>query len=99
MIGKITSPSFGKALEQAAKNGVDEQPNADFKDTLKEAILDINSMQQQAATSTELFVRGELTDLHQVMLDAEKARLGLELMLEIRNKLMEGYQEIMRIQM
>jgi len=70
-----------------------------FADTFREALQGINELQENAAVSGEQFVRGEITDLHQVMIDAEKARIGLELMLEIRNKLIEGYQELMRMQL
>ncbi len=70
-----------------------------FADTFREALQGINELQKNAAATGEQFVRGEITDLHQVMIDAEKARIGLELMLEIRNKLIEGYQELMRMQL
>ncbi len=69
-----------------------------FKETLKEFISDVNDMQQEADETANAFLRGEITDLHQVTLAVEKARVSLELLLEIRNKMMESYQEIMRMQ-
>jgi flagellar hook-basal body complex protein FliE len=41
---------------------------------------------------------GQTGNLHEVMLDLEKARLAFQLALQMRNKLLEGYQEIMRMQ-
>ncbi|MEE2754693.1 MAG: flagellar hook-basal body complex protein FliE, partial [Candidatus Latescibacterota bacterium] len=44
------------------------------------------------------FVGGEITDLHQVMIAGQEAGIALDLMIEIRNRVMESFQEIMRIQ-
>ncbi len=96
MINKIDS-SEAQGLQMTEKNSPQKQ-NVDFKDTLKDVLGSVNELQQNSGTTTEMFVRGEITDLHQVMIDAQKARVGLELLLEVRNKLVEGYQEIMRMQ-
>ena len=98
MVGKIDNSLVANLISDNDKKAT-ESGGTEFAETFREALKDINALQQNAATTTELFVRGEITDLHQVMIDAEKARIGLELMLEIRNKLIEGYQEIMRMQM
>jgi flagellar hook-basal body complex protein FliE len=69
-----------------------------FTDTLKDMIQDVNNLQIEAKEVNEAFIRGDLEDLHQVTIAQEKARIALELLLEVRNKLLEGYQEIMRMQ-
>ncbi|RMF61796.1 MAG: flagellar hook-basal body complex protein FliE [Calditrichaeota bacterium] len=98
MIDKIQSTlSVQPNIEQVKKQ--DASDGASFADTFKEAIEGVNDLQQDAASTAEMLVKGEITDLHQVMIAAEKARVGLELLLEIRNKLLEGYQEIMRMQL
>ena len=97
MVTKIQGQPFRPQLQEKSTRTSPKEPPS-FKDTLKEAIQEINSLQQEAAEKTEMFVRGDLNDLHQVMIAAEKARIGLELMLEIRNKLEEAYKEIMRMQ-
>ena len=81
------------------KNRQLEDTEADFKSTLKNFVQDVSAMQDEADNTSEAFVRGEITDLHQVTLSAQKARLSLELLLEIRNKVMDSYQEIMRMQL
>ena len=69
-----------------------------FKDTLKSFLKDVNSMQHHADKSIEKMVAGEITDIHQVMLAVEEANLSFNLMMEIRGKMMEAYQELMRMQ-
>lgn len=96
MINQIQAGSFEGGLS-AAGSGV-EKSAQDFRNTLEKAIQDINELQKEAEMVTELFVQGDITDLHQVMVAGQKARLGLELLLEVRNRLFEGYQEIMRMQ-
>jgi flagellar hook-basal body complex protein FliE len=76
-----------------------EQADGQFENTLKSALNEINDLQKDAGDTTDAFLRGEITDLHQVTIATQKARLGLELLLEIRNKMVESYQEIMRMQL
>lgn len=97
MIGKVTSDAGSSFFKPQVNPG--EKGEAGFKDTLRSAIGEINELQQNAGKVTEQFVNGEISDLHTVMIEGEKARIGMELMLEIRNKLVEGYQEIMRMQL
>ncbi|HFE65551.1 flagellar hook-basal body complex protein FliE [candidate division KSB1 bacterium 4484_188] len=97
MIHKIGSPNSiipkpGNQQEKAAENP------EEFKSTLKGFLQDVNQMQGEAREATEAFLRGDITDIHQVTIATEKARVSLELLLEIRNKMMESYQEIMRMQ-
>lgn len=80
-------------------SGTEKTGSVSFMDTLKSVVQDVNNLQLEAKSMEEAFVRGELEDLHQVTIAQEKARIALELMLEIRNKLLEGYQEIMRMPM
>jgi len=80
-----------------SKNAID-QLDSDFKGSLKNAIQEIDELQKEAGEKTDMFVRGEISDLHQVMVAGQKARVGMELLLEVRNRLFEGYQEIMRMQ-
>lgn len=69
-----------------------------FQDTLQEFLGDVNSMQNVADASIEKFVAGEVKDVHQVMAAVAEARTSFNLMLEIRNKTLEAYQEMMRMQ-
>jgi flagellar hook-basal body complex protein FliE len=48
--------------------------------------------------SIEKMVAGEITDVHQVMVAVEEANTAFNLMMELRNKMLDAYQEIMRMQ-
>lgn len=95
-VDKILSGMPG-AKPGDSKNAID-QLDSDFKGSLKQAIQEIDDLQKEAGEKTEMFVRGEISDLHEVMVAGQKARVGMELLLEVRNRLFEGYQEIMRMQ-
>jgi flagellar hook-basal body complex protein FliE len=76
-----------------------QQGGPSFKDTLKNFLSDVNSMQQKADQSIEKMAAGEITDVHQVMSTVEEANTAFNMMMEIRNKVMDAYQEIMRIRL
>jgi flagellar hook-basal body complex protein FliE len=73
-------------------------PNApSFEDTLKGFLKDVNTMQHTADQSIQKMVAGEIKDVHQVMLAAGEAKVAFNMMLEIRNKTMEAYQELIKM--
>lgn len=67
-----------------------------FKDVLGKFVGDVNQLQKQADTSVNKLASGEITDIHSVMVKVEEANLSFSLMMEIRNKIVEGYKEILR---
>ncbi|SER61252.1 flagellar hook-basal body complex protein FliE [Salipaludibacillus aurantiacus] len=69
-----------------------------FKSWLNTAITDINQAQTASRVMTEKVARGEQVDLHDVMITAEKASVTLQTATEVRNKAIEAYQEMMRMQ-
>jgi flagellar hook-basal body complex protein FliE len=80
-----------------AKKPEPEDNKLGFPQVLKEVVNNTNDLQQKASVLAEKFVLGEVTDLHEVMIAAEEAGVALELVMEIRNKLVEAYQELMRM--
>lgn len=76
-----------------------EKTGKNFLDTLKEKLDDVNDKQINAENTTDQFIKGEETDIHKVMLDTEEAKMSLELAVQIRNKLVEAYQELSRMQL
>ncbi|MBS4189226.1 flagellar hook-basal body complex protein FliE [Bacillus sp. FJAT-49705] len=69
-----------------------------FASVLKESINNVNELQINSDKMTEKLVRGENVDLHQVMIASQKASISLQATIEIRNKVIEAYQEVMRMQ-
>jgi flagellar hook-basal body complex protein FliE len=69
-----------------------------FKDTLNEFVGDVNNLQQESSEQVANFIKGEPVDLHDVMITVQKAKTSFQLLLEIRNKAMDLYREVNRIQ-
>lgn len=70
----------------------------DFKEMLDNAIDTVNDLQRNADQLTQKVATGELKDLHQVMIAIEEVNVALQLTMQIRNKIVEAYQEVMRMQ-
>jgi flagellar hook-basal body complex protein FliE len=75
-----------------------KETNASFGETLERAMADVNALQNEAGKAVEKMVVGETVDLHEVMVAVEKAKTSFDLLMEIRNKALEAYREIMRMQ-
>ena len=69
-----------------------------FVDWVSKEMLVVNDQIHTAESNLRDFAAGKTENLHQVMLSLNKAKLSFELMVEVRNKTLEGYQEIMRMQ-
>jgi flagellar hook-basal body complex protein FliE len=77
-----------------------QSPNADgpsFGDTLKRALGEVSSSQDTAQDYIQRFTRGEPVELHQVMAAAEEASISLEMLVELRNKLMDAYKTVVNM--
>lgn len=68
-----------------------------FADALKEAIASVNEQQKTSDTMTQKLVSGGDVDLFEVMVASQKASITLNTTIEVRNKAVEAYQEIMRM--
>ena len=69
-----------------------------FGDTLTRAINEVSAAQENSAAMTEAFVNGEPVELHQVMAAAEEAGIALEMLVEVRNKVVEAYRTVVNMQ-
>ncbi len=69
-----------------------------FSEALKAAVDDVNKTQLEADKAVEQLQTGESENLHEVMIAMEKADISLRLTVQMRNKVLEAYQEIMRMQ-
>lgn len=80
----------------AESRNLDESKS--FKNVLGEYLTDVNTLQHDADAQIQRLVAGETEDLHEVTMAMDEAEASFELMMEIRNKLMDAYREIMRMQ-
>nr|WP_239583356.1 flagellar hook-basal body complex protein FliE [Metabacillus iocasae] len=88
----VTSSQVHKTQTVSAGN-----VNKQFSNFLSDSIHKLNESQNTSDAATEKLVRGESIDLHEVMIASQKASIQLQTTIEIRNKAVEAYQEIMRM--
>ena len=73
--------------------------SASFGAALGEALAGVNAAQLTSQSGVEQFLSGENVELHQIALDQQRAALSFDLFLQVRNKVVQAYQEVMRMQM
>jgi flagellar hook-basal body complex protein FliE len=70
-------------------------PATSFADTMNQALRDVNAGQVEATRVSEAYERGETVDIAKVMLARQQAQVGFEATLQVRNKLLAAYKDIM----
>jgi flagellar hook-basal body complex protein FliE len=90
------------ALRAMEQEGMKASPAGEigqgFGDMLKQSIEKTNEAQVQADHSIKELTAGRTKNIHETMLDIEKADTSLKLMMQVRNKVLDAYKEIMRMQ-
>ena len=81
-------------LEQVGRR----EEAAGFKESLAQTVREIDGLQKEANQAIETMAAGEPKDVHEVMIAMEKAGISLRLMVQVRNKIITAYEEIMRLQ-
>jgi flagellar hook-basal body complex protein FliE len=92
---RITAPAL---LPSPPIEGSAQPETGSFADLLGEAVTRVQQVQGQAEQELQKLLAGEPVELHRVMLAGEEAALASDLMMAVRNKLVDTYQEIMRMQ-
>lgn len=72
-------------------------PAQGFADTLKSALDSVNAVQAKSEDISAAYQRGEVTDVAKVMLARQESGVAFEATLQVRNKLLSAYQDIMRM--
>lgn len=75
-----------------------DKSQVSFKSLLADALAQVNQLQQNADTASVRLAAGESVGIDEVMLAMQKAELALQLTTSIRNKLVEAYQDVTRMQ-
>jgi flagellar hook-basal body complex protein FliE len=74
-----------------------KEPGSSFGEVLENAIQEVNELQTQAGTETQKLMTGEIKDIHTAMIAVQKADISFQMMMQVRNKLVTAYQEIMKM--
>jgi flagellar hook-basal body complex protein FliE len=92
-IESISLPDFSQPA-----GAVKGKAGSSFVDTLKESISKVAELEKTADTEAQKLAKMETRDIHTTMIAIEKADLTFQLLMQIRNKIINAYEEIMRIQ-
>lgn len=100
MIGPVAGirpPNPAEAIRDVAGA---ERPSgaAGFAQSLRQAIDSVDGLQKESHAGVNRLLSGEVEDLHKVALDHQRAALAFDLLLQVRNKAVQAYQEVMRMQ-
>ena len=82
----------------SVKQAENPQAGADFLSVLKGAVEETNDMQKTADLAASSIATGSVKDLHQAAIAIDKAEINMKMMLEIRNKALSAYKDILRTQ-
>lgn len=85
-------------LPQSIANDGEKVNKEGFGTALLDALNKVNELQVHSDDLTKKMITGEVDDIHQVTIAAEQASLALQLTVQVRNKIVEAYQEIARMQ-
>lgn len=92
-VESFTLPNFGEIQKPT-----NEKAKTSFGDVLKDSIKKVVELEKEADQEVEKLVKMENTDVQSTMIAIEKADLSFQTMMQIRNKIISAYEEIMRMQ-
>src|SRR2546426_11345937 len=90
---------LGTGEVPAAGSATPGSTGESFTSVLQDALAKINEAQAQADVSVQSLLTGQSTNLHETMIALQKADVSFQLMLQVRNKIVGAYEEIMRMQL
>lgn len=97
-IGQLQSSMQARqALSRPTDVGYGQEVGS-FKDTLADALGDVQEIQDDATDAVDAFLRGEPVELHDVMAAVEEAGLALEMLIEVRNSFVDAYRTVVSMQ-
>jgi len=85
-------------FEQKLKKQDGDGSSVDFGKVLSDALNDVNKAQVESNEQIQGMLSGDIQDVHTAMIAVQKADLSFQMMMQVRNKLIDAYQEIMRMQ-
>ncbi|MCS7023394.1 MAG: flagellar hook-basal body complex protein FliE [Bryobacteraceae bacterium] len=88
-----------RPLESVTLDKVSQKQEPSFASILEKALGHVSAMEAESRQKVDRFLRGEEQELHDMMLSVQRASLTFDLFLQVRNKVMQAYQEVMRMQL
>ncbi len=94
----LETGSLDNKIIKADPSSSSKDAGPSFADTLKEAVGNVNQLHLDSDKKMQELSTGKTDDIAGVMLAAEKADIALRVMVQVRNKIIDAYQEIMKMQ-
>ena len=98
VLNPSSNPAISAPVSAAGSIGVSPAAPAPFAYLLTEAVGSVEQLEQQAKVSIEGLISGKGVDVHEAMIAAQKASMGFEMVLAVRNKALSAYQQVMGMQ-
>lgn len=95
----ITSIPSIASISPIQPAGPSKAPGGGFQSALSDAVARVEQFQQNSQASIGRLLNGEEEEVHKVALATQQAELAFDLFLQVRNKVVSAYQEVMRMQM
>ena len=95
---RTLTPISPKPQKNDVKDTDSKQQTGSFSETLNNSMEEVNQLQKEADKAIEALATGETKDISQTMIAIEKANVSFQLMTQVRNRLVEAYQEVLRMQ-
>ena len=89
---EVAPPALAQPGHAAAASG------PGFAERIGEGLHELNQQLLTSQVDLQRLAAGDASHLHEVMLHLEESRIGLQLMLQVRNRALEAYQDVMRMQ-
>lgn len=97
---EIAIPKISASIApQPGKQKHVQSRGTDFATFLKSSLSEVNKLQLQADQAVQQLASGNKENIHETMIAIEKASISFQLMMQARNKILDAYQEIMRMQL
>ena len=93
--------SEGMAIREMKENGLPQQSQDStrtFSQIMRDSVEQVNQYQSQADTAVKELLAGRTKNIHETLLTIERADASLKLAMQVRNKILDAYREIMRMQ-
>lgn len=87
-----------RGIEQKGQGSSTSVGKPDFGTVLRESLGEVNQLQAKADEAVEALATGKGISLHETMVALEKADLSFRLMMEVRNKIVQAYREVLSMQ-
>ena len=96
-LGHIQSKGITPLQPTQGTNASQKIEGPDFKQHLMDNIQQVNNLQQEADVAIEDLVAGRRDDMESVLMAKQKADVAFQMLLQVRNKLMDAYEEVKQI--